>query len=169
MVTFGRLREETSGRGLSFETNYLISRVAECALEKSGAALRISRVEEVKPESHGGFIVRCLSLKWSRIHGAFFLRHTELKRDATGKVLRKEGGFEREEIHQGSCVECMDEHFDVVVVAAPQTKDKTKLAGVREGYYLLLVWFQFSNQAVKEKYNQADDQSHIGLILHPWT
>jgi len=89
-------------------------RVAECALEKSGAALRISRVEEVKPESHGGFIVR----------------HTELKRDATGKVLRKEGGFEQEEIHQGSCVECMDEHFDVVVVAAPQTKDKTKLAGL---------------------------------------
>ena len=47
----------------SFETNYLISRVAECALEKSGAALRISRVEEVKPEPHGGFIVRCVSLK----------------------------------------------------------------------------------------------------------
>ena len=140
MVTFGRLREETSGRGLLFETSYLISRVAECALEKSGAALRISRVEEVKPESHGGFIVRCLSLKCSRIYGAFFLRHTELKRDATGKVLRKEGGFEQEEIHQGSCVECMDEHFDVVVVAAPQTKDKTKLAGVRKGcYYLLLV------------------------------
>ena len=55
-------------------------------------------------------------------------------------MLRKEGGFEQEEIHQGSCVECMDEHFDVVVVAAPQTKDKTKLAGVRKGcYYLLLV------------------------------
>ena len=62
-VTFGRLREETSGRGQSFETDYLICRVAECALETSGAALRISRVEEVKPKSHGGFIVRCLSLK----------------------------------------------------------------------------------------------------------
>ena len=63
MVTFGQLREEISGKALSFETNYLIFRVAECALEKSGAALRISRVEEVKPEPHGGFIVRCVSLK----------------------------------------------------------------------------------------------------------
>ena len=53
-------------------------------------------------------------------------------------MLRKEGGFEREESHQGSCVECMDEDFDVVVVAAPQTRDKTKLAGVREGYHYLI-------------------------------
>ena len=132
-VTSGRLREETSGRGQSFETNYLISRVAECALEKSGAALRISRVEEVKPEPHGGFIVRCVSLKWSRIHGTFFLRHTELKSDATEKVLRKEGGFEQEGSHQGSCVDCVDEEFDVVVVAAPQTRDKTKLTGDSKG------------------------------------
>jgi len=89
-------------------------RVAECALEKSGAALRISRVEEVKPEPHGGFIVR----------------HTELKSDATEKVLRKEGGFEQEGSHQGSCVDCVEEEFDVVVVAAPQTRDKTKLTGL---------------------------------------
>ena len=47
-------------------------------------------------------------------------------------VLRKEG----RDAHQGgqeggSCAECVDEEFDIVVVAAPQTRDKTKIAGVK--------------------------------------
>ena len=48
------------------------------------------------------------------------------------EVLRKEG----RDAHQGgeeggSCKECVDEEFDIVVVAAPQTRDKTKIAGVK--------------------------------------
>ena len=58
MVTFGQLREETSGRGLSFESNYLISRVAECALEKSGASLRKGRVEAINLKPDGGLVLR---------------------------------------------------------------------------------------------------------------
>ena len=65
-------------------------------------------------------------------------------------MLRKEGGFEQEESHQGSCVDCVDEDFDVVVVAAPQTKDKTKLAGVTEGYYYLS-WFDFNFHTKQSK------------------
>ena len=45
-------------------------------------------------------------------------------------MLRKEGDFGPEGGHQGSCEGCLDEEFDVVVVAAPQTRDKTKIAGV---------------------------------------
>lgn len=45
------------------------------------------------------------------------------------EVLRKEGGFGSAGGHQGNCAECLDEEFDIVVVAAPQTRDKTKIAG----------------------------------------
>ena len=45
------------------------------------------------------------------------------------EVLRKEGGFGPDGGHQGSCEGCLEEEFDVVVVAAPQTRDKTKIAG----------------------------------------
>ena len=44
-------------------------------------------------------------------------------------MLRKEGSFGPGGGHLGSCAECSDEEFDVVVVAAPQTRDKTKIAG----------------------------------------
>ena len=47
------------------------------------------------------------------------------------EVLRKEGCFGSVGGHQGTCAECLDEEFDIVVVAAPQTRDKTKIAGVK--------------------------------------
>ena len=45
------------------------------------------------------------------------------------EVLRKEGGSGPDGGHQGSCEGCLEEEFDVVIVAAPQTRDKTKIAG----------------------------------------
>ena len=45
------------------------------------------------------------------------------------EVLKTEGGFGSAGGYQGSCAECQDEEFDVVVVAAPQTRDKTKISG----------------------------------------
>merc|ERR1719347_494608 len=72
-------------------------RVAECALEKSGAALKKERVATINLKPNGRFV----------------LRHSEMENGE--EVLRKEG----RDAHQGgeeggSCKECVDEEFDIV-------------------------------------------------------
>jgi len=94
-------------------------RVAECALEKSGASLKRVRVEEINPKKHGGFV----------------LRYSEPNMEKDKEVLKTEGGFGSAGGYQGSCAECQDEEFDVVVVAAPQTRDKTKISGLDIGNF----------------------------------
>ena len=63
MATFGQLKGETSG-DFSLQNmqavEHLTPRVAECALEKSGASLKTVRVEEINPKKHGGFVLRYL-------------------------------------------------------------------------------------------------------------
>ena len=54
-----------------------------------------------------------------------------MKMETGEEVLRKEGGFGSVGGHKGSCEECLEEEFDIVVVAAPQTRDKTKIAGAK--------------------------------------
>ena len=56
--------------------------------------------------------------------------NTEIGED----VLRKEGGFGSEGGLLGSCADCPEAEFDVVVVAAPQTRDKTKIAGAESNF-----------------------------------
>ena len=56
-------------------------------------------------------------------------RHSLVNMEKGEEVLSKEGGFGPVGGHQGSCEECLEEEFDIVVVAAPQTRDKTKIAG----------------------------------------
>merc|ERR1719347_1569610 len=68
-------------------------RVAQCALEKSGASFEKGRVEAINLKPEGGLL--------------------------------------------GSCAEsdCPEAEFDVVVVAAPQTRDKTKIAGLNNNKF----------------------------------
>ena len=58
-------------------------------------------------------------------------RHSLVNMEKGEEVLRKEGGFGLVGGHQGSCEECLEEEFDIVVVAAPQTRDKTRIAGTK--------------------------------------
>ena len=131
MATFGQLKGETSG-DFSLQNmqavEHLTPRVAECALEKSGASLKRVRVEEIIPKKHGGFVLRYLFFIsiLSRTH---MLRYSEPNVGKDKEVLKTEGGFGSAGGYQGSCAECQDEEFDVVVVAAPQTRDKTKISG----------------------------------------
>jgi len=94
-------------------------RVAECALVKSGASLKKGRVEAINLNPNGGFV----------------LRHSVVDVENGEEVLRKEGGFGSAGGHQGNCAECLDEEFDIVVVAAPQTRDKTKIAGLNNNKF----------------------------------
>ena len=61
------------------------------------------------------------------------LRYSEPNMEKDKEVLKTEGGFGSAGGYQGSCAECQDEEFDVVVVAAPQTRDKTKISGTTNG------------------------------------
>jgi len=94
-------------------------RVAQCALEKSGASFKKGRVEAINLKPNGGFV----------------LRHSEMNTEIGEDVLRKEGGFGSEGGHPGSCADCPEAEFDVVVVAAPQTRDKTKIAGLNNNKF----------------------------------
>ena len=88
----------------------------------------LSQMEDL----YSGLIVseNVTSLKESKIHVVkVVFRHSETNTENGEDVLRKEGGFGWEGGHQGSCADCLDEEYDVVVVAAPQTRDKTKIAG----------------------------------------
>ena len=108
-------------------------RVAQCALEKSGASFKKGRVEAINLKPNGGFVLRsdCLikchfSQRWC---SKVVFRHSEMNTEIGEDVLRKEGGFGSEGGLLGSCADCPEAEFDVVVVAAPQTRDKTKIAG----------------------------------------
>ena len=61
------------------------------------------------------------------------LRYSEPNMEKDKEVLKTEGGFGFAGGYQGSCAECQDEEFDVVVVAAPQTRDKTKISSTPNG------------------------------------
>ena len=82
-----------------------------------------------RPEAKWRFYTQVQSLKDPCLKVVF--RHSVVKMEKGEEVLRKEGGFGPVGGHQGSCEECLDEEFDIVVVAAPQTRDKTKIAGVK--------------------------------------
>ena len=82
-----------------------------------------------RPEAKWRIYTQVLSLKDPCLKVVF--RHSVVKMEKGEEVLRKEGGFGPVGGHQGRCEECLDEEFDIVVVAAPQTRDKTKIAGAK--------------------------------------
>lgn len=108
-------------------------RVAQCALQRSGAGLLRARVTGLEGRQGGGYTLRYSTAPSSE--NVLLVEGDEAARMKTGEEEQKEQKEEQEELEELEEQKEQEEEeereeFDVVVVAAPQTLDKTRISGL---------------------------------------